>query len=292
VLDVSLKDYNDAKGRLDASLARQAALNEQARATELRLTLVLEEVAVVAAAAYRGRRLNMTSAILNTGSPEGLLHAAATMEYLARRDDQQLRELTATRATLAEQRAAAEAEVKLQQEQLAIMDKRKNEALAALAKAGGGQLSAGFVPGKATAKPAPRNPDGTWPREGCSVKDPTPTGGCITPRTRHAYEESRLAGFTRFTSCYRPGSFGEHPKGRACDYSSSVSGFQDARATGADKAYGDRLAGWLIANASRLGVLYVIWYKQVWFPDRGWRSYSGDGSPAGDHYNHVHLSMQ
>jgi len=39
-------------------------------------------------------------------------------------------------------------------------------------------------------------------------------------------------------------------------------------------------------------VLYVIWFKQIWFPDRGWRSYSGDGTPAGDHYNHVHLSLQ
>jgi hypothetical protein len=39
-------------------------------------------------------------------------------------------------------------------------------------------------------------------------------------------------------------------------------------------------------------VLYVIWYKRIWLPGSGWRSYSGDGTPAGDHYNHVHLSVQ
>jgi hypothetical protein len=66
----------------------------------------------------------------------------------------------------------------------------------------------------------------------------------------------------------------------------------DARASGADKTYGDRLAGWCIANASRIGVLYVIWYKQIWQPGIGWKAYSGDGTPAGDHYNHVHLSVQ
>jgi hypothetical protein len=292
VLDVSLKDYNDAKGRLDASAARQATLTEQMQVTQVRLTLLQAEVGIVAAAAYRTGRLNMAAAVLGSESPDTLLHTAATVKYLAWRDDQQLRELTATRRTLTEQQAAVQNEVEQQRQQLTIMTKRKDEALAALAKTGGGQLTTGVIPGKATATQAPRNADGSWPSEGCTLKDPTPTSGCITPRMRHAYDEARLVGFTRFTSCYRPSGSGEHPKGRACDFSATVDGFVDARATGTDKTYGDRLAGWCIANASRIGVLYVIWYKQIWFPDRGWRSYSGDGTPAGDHYNHVHLSIQ
>jgi hypothetical protein len=27
-------------------------------------------------------------------------------------------------------------------------------------------------------------------------------------------------------------------------------------------------------------------------PSSGWRAYHGDGTPAGDHMNHVHLSVQ
>jgi peptidoglycan DL-endopeptidase CwlO len=39
-------------------------------------------------------------------------------------------------------------------------------------------------------------------------------------------------------------------------------------------------------------VLYVIWYNQIWLPATGWRAYHGDGTVAGNHLNHVHLSVQ
>ena len=61
---------------------------------------------------------------------------------------------------------------------------------------------------------------------------------------------------------------------------------------GVTKAYGDRLAAWGVDNADRLGVLYVIWFRQIWLPGSGWKSYSGDGTPSGDHTNHVHISVQ
>ena len=45
-------------------------------------------------------------------------------------------------------------------------------------------------------------------------------------------------------------------------------------------------------NASSLGVLYVIWFRQVWTPAAGWHAYSGgNGDPSSDHTNHVHLSL-
>jgi hypothetical protein len=122
------------------------------------------------------------------------------------------------------------------------------------------------------------------------VNDPT-TSGCITPRTLNALQQTKAAGYKRYVSCYRSGGSGEHPKGRACDFSAAAGGFEDRTATGGDKAYGDSLAAWHVRNASRLGVLYVIWYRQIWHPGTGWRSYSGGGSPAADHTNHVHLSM-
>jgi hypothetical protein len=46
-----------------------------------------------------------------------------------------------------------------------------------------------------------------------------------------------------------------------------------------------------VKNASRLGVMYVIWYRQIWNPGTGWTSYSGSGGPNATHTNHVHLSV-
>jgi hypothetical protein len=266
VLDTALAAYNDAKGRHDQAVARQAELTEQMKQTELRLAQLSEQVSTVAAAAYRGARLSPMVVVVNSDSPTELLHAFTTVQYMARRDDQQLRELNEVKTRLAQLQTEQNTLVGTTKTQLDIMDKKKKEAETALAKAGGGQLSPGFIPGKATAKAAPRNSDGSFPKESCSVDDPTPANGCITPRT--------------------------HPLGRACDFSANTSGFVDANAGGADKTYGDRLTGWLIANASLLGVKYVIWYRQIWQPGQGWRSYSGGSSPAGAHTNHVHLSMQ
>lgn len=289
-LDVSARAYNEAKAVLDASKARQAEIDTRLRELELRLTVLRSQVGATANAAYRGSKFNLTAALLDKSSPENLLRGVTTVTYLAWRDDYQLREYTQATTDYAAQRKALEDEIRLQEEQTRQMEKRKNDAAKALAAAGGGGFVNGVPVPLPSARAAPRNPDGSWPKEGCTVDDPT-TSGCITPRTAHALSESRLAGFTRFTGCYRPGDRWEHPKGRACDYSAAVSGFQGVNATGGDKAYGDRLAGWCVANASRLGVLYVIWYRMIWHPGLGWKSYSGGGDPAAAHTNHVHLSM-
>ena len=39
------------------------------------------------------------------------------------------------------------------------------------------------------------------------------------------------------------------------------------------KNYGNNLMAFLVRNADRLGVLYVIWFRQIWFPATGWKSY-------------------
>jgi hypothetical protein len=288
----ALRDYNDAKGRVDASLARQAEMTAQETKTRERLAELEARAGTVASAAYMGRRMNMAVALLDSDSPEGLLHAATTVQYLVSRDDRDIRELSATRKLLTELQKLLADELKLQQDQLAIMDQKRKDAEAALRKSGGGQTTTGPTGGKANANPAGRNSDGSFPAQGCNIKDPTGTGGCITQRMQNAYNEARKAGFTRYTKCWRSGGSGEHPKGRACDFSANATTFANVRASGGDKTYGDNLAAWCVANASRLGVLYVIWYKRIWQPGIGWKGYGGDGTPAGDHYNHVHLSMQ
>ena len=51
--------------------------------------------------------------------------------------------------------------------------------------------------------------------------------------------------------------------------------------------YGNDLMAFLVRNADRLGIYYVIWNRKIWFPASGWSSYSGPSA----HTDHVHVSM-
>jgi hypothetical protein len=289
-LEVASKGYLDAKAALAKSQKRQRELAEHLAAVEAELAVHQQAASEIAVQAYRTGRLGAVSALIASGSPSDFRDRAVTLGLVAAGEDRTLRALSEAREQHARAKAAIDHEVREQQKQLAVMAKRKQQAEQALAAAGGGQSSGGVSgSGSAVAKPAPRNADGSWPPESCSVDDPT-TSGCITPRTLHALNQAKAAGFTRYVSCYRSGSSGEHPKGRACDFAAQKDGFGGV-ATGGDKTYGDNLAAYFIRNADRLAVLYVIWYKQIWLPSSGWKAYQGGGDPSSDHTNHVHLSV-
>ncbi len=291
-LDVAAAAYNDAKGRLDTARAKQAEISAQQQATATELTSLTAQVQVIAGTMYATGRLSALNMMLDAGSADDFLSRATMLSAQTELDNAKLGELTTTRARYDKLATEMAQQVAVETNQLALMDKQKKAAEKALADAKGGASDNGpGASGSASATAAARNSDGSWPAEKCSQDDPT-TSGCLTPRTLHAYQEVKKAGFTHYVSCHRSGGSGEHPKGRACDWSANASTFVDARATGDDKAYGDRLASWFLTNADRLGILYVIWYKRIWMASTGWRSYGGDGTPAGDHYNHVHMSIQ
>ncbi|MFC4783570.1 mucin-2 protein [Nocardioides sp. MAHUQ-72] len=74
---------------------------------------------------------------------------------------------------------------------------------------------------------------------------------------------------------------GEHASGRAIDIMTS------------DKALGDQIAAFLQAHASELNLYDVIWWDQIWTPERaseGWRDYGDHGSATANHMDHVHVS--
>ncbi|SCL22705.1 hypothetical protein GA0074694_3436 [Micromonospora inyonensis] len=295
-LEAASKGWLDAKDALATSVARQQKINEQLTTIEKDLAVRDQKVGVIAGLAYRTGRLGPASALLASDSPDNFMDRVAALDAVAANEDRELRGLLTTREQANRAKTALNREITEQRKQVAVMEKRKQQAEQALVvanrKTAATRPSGGSDSSRsATAKPAPRNPDGSWPPESCSVNDPTPADGCITPRTLHALNQAKAAGFTRYVSCYRPGGSGEHPKGRACDFAAQKSGF-GGDATGGDKTYGDNLAAYFKNNASRLGVLYVIWYRQIWLPSSGWKSYSGaGGDPSSDHTNHVHLSV-
>lgn len=80
----------------------------------------------------------------------------------------------------------------------------------------------------------------------------------------------------------RGGDGGFHATGQAVDAMIS------------DSAAGWRLAKWVRAHASELGVSEVIYSQQIWTVQRsgeGWRGMSDRGSATANHYDHVHVSV-
>jgi hypothetical protein len=304
-LDAANRAYIDAQNALEASRTRQADLAARRADLEPRYTELRDETQTIAIAAYQnGGGLRSAETLLDSRTPGIFADKVSLLEVIARQRGEQLRKLTALRERLAATKAAIDTEVGAQQAQLAVMATQKAEVEKALtaaqneardqAAARKALDTATTTSGKApttSARPAPRRADGSWAAETCSVADPTTTG-CLTPRTLHALGQVRRAGFRHFASCWRPpGEPYEHPKGRACDFAADADGFGGV-ASGPSLEYGTQLATWLIRNAAPLGVMYVIWFRQIWTPAAGWHPYqSGNGDPSSDHTNHVHLSI-
>lgn len=285
-LSDAIAAYLDAQDELDALKQEQEDLEQeladsQVESEELRVEL--EDYAYVASTTSD---LQSTTALMASGDPQDAIAAMELLQFLGEsRADRlndlltRLQEIEATRETLADN-------IEQQEDTAAEMEDARDEAARELAANGGDDANGPTASDAPAAEPF-EGDDG-----GCTEDDPTPADGCLTPRTLHALEQAQIAGFTRFVSCYRPSGSGEHPKGRACDFSSEPGGF-GGDAGGEDYDYGQNLAAWLIENSDALGVQYVIWYRQIWFPGNGWKSYSGAyGDPSSDHTNHVHLSMR
>jgi hypothetical protein len=87
--------------------------------------------------------------------------------------------------------------------------------------------------------------------------------------------------FPQITSYGGWDAHGEHASGRALDIMTS------------DKALGDQIAAYLQSHSAELHLYDVIWWDQIWTPERaseGWRAYGDHGSPTANHMDHVHVS--
>jgi len=295
-LAAAAEGYMKAESELAASKTKQAEAQMQLQVAEADITRVKDRVAEFAVEAYRGGRLRPVNMLLRASGPDDMVGRAQMLDSITRNDIDRLAVLANAKQRAADAKATIDGEVVAQATALQEMAKRKIAAERALASARTARTNPGIDPsGIPIANPAPRNSDGSWPSQSCSVDDPT-TSGCITPRTLHALNEAKRVGFTWYVSCYRPGTMYEHPKGRACDFAAFPNGFVNSSATGSNRNYGDRLAAFFVKNASALGVMYVVWFCQIWQYGIGWHRYSSAGSscgdaPAGDHTNHVHLSV-
>ena len=287
VLESSNRRFVQAKAAVAKSTKAQAQLAAGIKAAEAKRDVLIPEVSAIAAQQYRTGNLSTMSFLLDANSSDEFLTKAVSLEEINSLHDRKLHELNLAITAVATQKANLDTEVRTQKSNLASMAKQKESAEKALALVGGESLTQGFVVASSpVAAPAPRNAEGGFSPEACNQPDPT-TDGCITKRTLHLYEEVKKAGFNRFVGCHRNGGPFEHPKGRACDWSLQKSGFSEAH--NADmKNYGNNLMAFLVRNADRLGIYYVIWYAQIWFPaTNNWHAYHGPSN----HKDHVHVSL-
>ena len=283
-LEAASRGWLDAKAALAAGQKRQTELNAQLKKLDAEVGPKQAAFDQIVRQAYKTGRLGPMSALINADSPAGFLDRAETLETVGVQQRAVLRDLQNTRDGQAKAKLAIDATVADQQKQVNLMARRKAQAEGALKAANVGQDDPQPSDG-GTSKGASSFQGGSG-----MVDDPT-SGGQITQRMLHAMQQAQAAGFTHYVHCWREQNSGEHPKGRACDFAADKDGFGGV-ATGSSKTYGNNLANYFINNSSKLGVLYVIWFKRIWLPSSGWKAYSrGNGDPSSDHTNHVHLSV-
>ncbi len=293
VIERTSRAFVDAKNAVADSRKKQGELGKEIARLEVRRAALAPQAAEIARHNYMNGRIGPALMLLNARGQDDLLDRAEQLEMLSEYDNQRLAELAETQRQAQAAKSQLDLEVKRETAQLSVMSKQKSEVDKAFKLAGGRTVNGNVYANQPVARQSPRGSDGSFPAQSCSVEDPT-TNGCITPRMLFALKETQRLGFKRFVSCHRDGGPFEHPKGRACDFSVfKTNDFGSGDAQGDARFYGNNLAAFLVKNADKLGILYVIWYRQVWLPSTGsWKPYSGvGGDPSSDHTNHVHLSM-
>jgi hypothetical protein len=198
-----LEMLTGAETAAEAAAARVLLLNRQLAAAH-------RQLARLAAASYMGGgATDPALSLLAGGDPQQVLGRSAIIEYLAQQRDAREQELQ--RLTVAAQRAQQAAQAKV----------------ARLSR-----LIAALVAQQQRIK-----------RLLAQYKPQSPViGDNITPRMREVRNEidSRFGPFPAI-GCYRPGSEGEHPLGRACDFMLSSGGVMPT-ASAIQKGYA--IAAW------------------------------------------------
>jgi len=247
-----LQVLSGAKADAEVAAARVRVLDRQLDAEHRRL-------ARLATASYEGSAPDQALAFFAGGDPQQVLGRSATIDYLAQQRDARDEQLHRLMVEGESARQAAQAKVAELQRIVASLAGQQDRVKHLLAQ---------FRP-----------------------QSPT-IGDSITPRMHEVRDEvDRRFGPFSAIGCYRPGSDGEHPLGRACDFMLSTGGVMPAAAS-VQKGYD--IAAWAQANASRLGIMYIIYRQRIWdvrMPSSGWVPMENRGSITANHYDHVHISV-
>lgn len=263
------ENYRGTLVKLDE--AKRSARQAQTRAHRLDRALARKqaEVAELAAAMYKSGRLAPSVQIMLDSGPASVLHQAALTEYLSRSRAALLRQYRSMAADATAARRDVRQRIAELQRTVEKLESKKERVARLIARY------------------APQAPSSSVSVPGVgSISAPD----AVTARMGRVYSliKSKFdvpAGI----HCYRPDTSGEHPEGRACDFMLS-SGTMPSPAR---VQLGYAIASWAKANASELGVMYIIYRQRIWDARTGggWESMEDRGSITANHYDHVHISV-
>jgi hypothetical protein len=252
------KEYRGEIGELrDARLAAKRALGKSdGLKSELASARAL--VAQIAASRYMSSGIEPSVAILTADDPTNVLDSATMADHLSNNYAARVKQIQSL--ITQEQQARKDAQKKITKLERTIADLTRQK----------GQIQ------KLIKKYKPESPL-------------VGSSGLTARTVAMRIEIDREFGPFPTIGCLRPGDPGEHGKGRACDFMESGGG---AMPTAERQAHGDRVAAYAIQNASRLGIMYVIWKQRIYDMRRpGWRMMENRGGVTANHFDHVHVSM-
>ncbi|GAA1805079.1 hypothetical protein [Actinomadura chokoriensis] len=235
-----------------------------------------EGVARLASTTYMTGRLDMIP-IISAAEPGAAVHDAAVIEHISRNNGRRIKNLQALTTKAAQSHATAKKKLEAVEKEIDDLESQRTRVKKLLAK---------YKP-EVTKAPVSGGgrPDGV-----SGAKSPI-VGNSMTARMRTVLLEvdGRFGPFPTI-GCARPGDPQDHGSGTACDFMESTGGKMPSASA---QAHGDQVAQYVIDNASRLGIKYVIWKQRIYDMrgSGGWRQMEDRGSVTQNHYDHVHVSV-
>ncbi|WUI03562.1 hypothetical protein OHR68_17675 [Spirillospora sp. NBC_00431] len=261
---VTLEETKKAAERAAADAARTEREYAAARADVVRL----------ASSAYMTGRLDIVSLISSDDGPA--VRDATIIEHLSRNNNRRVQGLEVLNARAAQSQATAAKKLDAVEKEIKDLEGQRARVKKLLAK---------YKPEVTKTQAPAGRPDGV-----SGSKSPI-VGNSMTARMRTALLaiDGRFGPFPTI-GCSRPGDPQDHGSGRACDFMESTGGKMPSASA---QAHGDRVAQYVISNASRLGIKYVIWKQRIYDMrgSGGWRSMEDRGSVTANHYDHIHVSV-
>jgi len=126
--------YDAARVRLAQSKTKAAALQKQADAQQRTFNDYRALVDAMASSAYRSGNVSQFNSLMSSGSPQTFLDQVATLDQLGRDQRRQIQAMLAAAKSLADTRAAVNAEVARQQREADALARNKAAIEADLAK--------------------------------------------------------------------------------------------------------------------------------------------------------------
>jgi hypothetical protein len=262
---VSLEEAKKAAVRAGADAARADREYGAARLS----------VARIASTSYMTGRLDVIP-IVTSGDPSSALRDASVVEHISQDNGRRVESLEQLNAKASQSHRAAQAKLDEVRKEIDDLEGQRARVKKLLAK---------YKP------ETPKAPAGGGKPDGVSGSKSPIVGNSMTARMRTALLaiDGKFGPFPTI-GCSRPGDPQDHGSGTACDFMESTGGKMPSASA---QAHGDRVAQYVIDNASRLGIKYVIWRQRIYDMrgSGGWRQMEDRGSVTQNHYDHVHVSV-